>query len=120
MMKKIVAKASFMKGSPRKFRLVAKTLQNMSLEKAIVTARMIQKRTAGALTDVLEQALGNAKNNFKLSPENLVVSSIIIGEGPRFKRQDVHAHGARFGGGVRHKRLSHITVEVEERKQHGK
>lgn len=115
MMKKIVAKASFVKGSPRKFRLVARSLENMSLEKAIVAARTIQKRTAGTIIDVLEQALGNAKNNFKLSPENLIVSSIIIHEGPRFKRQDVHAHGARFGGGVRHKKLSHITVELKEK-----
>ena len=108
----IVAKAHFVKGSPRKLRWVADSIRGLGPLEVISRLKLMPQRAAKTLLPVFQQAVGNAKNNFKLSPEKLTVKSIQIGEGPRYKRRDVHAHGARFDSGTRHKKLAHITVEV--------
>jgi len=108
----VVAKAHFVKGSPRKLRWVVDSIRGLSPLEVINRLKLMPQRATKTLLPVFQQAVGNAKNNFKLSPEKLAIKNIQIGEGPRFKRQDVHAHGARFGSGTRHKKLSHITVEV--------
>jgi ribosomal protein L22 len=69
------------------------------------------KRAAYPLLNVFRQAMGNAKTNFGISPDDLKIQKLIIGKGPRGARKaDVHAHGARFDRGVRKKKLSHITL----------
>jgi len=111
-MQKIIAQANFVHGSPRKYRLVADAVRKLSLTSALGQLANMSKRAAGPVLKVVQQAVGNAKNNFKLSPGDLTIGGIIVNEGPRMKRQDVHAHGARFGSGVRHKKMAHIKVEL--------
>ncbi len=108
----IIARAKFVKGSPRKLRWVVAAIKDLSPLVAISRLKVMPQRAARTLLPVLQQAVGNAQNNFKLSPEKLTIKSIQVGEGPRYKRRDVHAHGARYDSGTRHKKLSHITVEV--------
>lgn len=112
-MKKIVAKASFVHLSPRKLRLVADAVRKLSVSSATAALANMPKRAAAPIFAVLQQAVANAKNNFKLSPAALVISSLVVEEGPRMKRRDVHAHGARFDSGMRHKKLAHIKVILE-------
>lgn len=113
MEQKIIAKSKFIKGSPRKIRLLANAVRKLSPTKAVTQLKFLPQNGAKAILRVLEQAIANAKNNFKLSHEGLKISSIIVNEGPRYKRRDTHAHGARFGSGIRHKKLAHVTVELK-------
>lgn len=107
----VVAKASFVSNSPRKVRLVADAVRGLGPEEAVAALRLLPHRAARPLLLVFQQALGNAKNNFKLSPADLSVITLAVGEGPRGpKRADVHSHGARFDRGIRRKRMSHITL----------
>ncbi len=108
----IIARAKFVRGSARKLRWVADSVRKLTPLAAIAMLKALPHRSAKTLLPVFQQAVGNAKNNFSLSPEKLTIKSVVIGEGPRYKRQDVHAHGARYDSGVRHKKLSHITVEL--------
>lgn len=110
--KTITAKSSFVTMSPRKLRLVADAVRNLPLSQAIDQLRMLPKSAAIDLLAVFRQAVGNAKTNFNVSPENLRVNSIQVQEGPRYKRRDAHAHGARFDSGIRRRRMSHILVEL--------
>lgn len=112
----IIAKAKFVKGSPRKIREVADAVKNLSVTAAMNQLKLSPRRFAKTIWLVYSQAVGNAKNNFKLSPESLVVADLAIQEGPRFKRRDVHSHGARYDAGVRHKRQSHITLKLAVKK----
>ena len=112
-MKIITAKASFIKASPRKLRLIANTVRGLTPQVAISRLKVFPHRAALAILKVYQQALGNAKTNFQISPADLTVASLQIHEGPRYKRQDAHAHGARFGGGVRHKKLAHVSLELK-------
>jgi large subunit ribosomal protein L22 len=117
MSKKIIAKAKFMKGSPRKMRYVLDGVRDMEIAKAIETLKVLPHRAAKSILKVYQQAVGNAKSNFSLSPADLVIESAQILEGPRYKRRDAHAHGARHDSGVRHKKLSHIVLTVVSRKE---
>ena len=110
--KKVIASARFVRMSPRKLRLVVDAVRNLSVDSAIANLKALNKRAAAEILKVLQQAMGNAKNNFKLSPADLKIGSMIVGEGSRSKRSDRHAHGARFGGGIRHKRSAHVIVEL--------
>lgn len=113
-MEKIVtAKASFVPTSPRKLRLVADAVRNLSVQVALSQLKMLSNRAARPLLLVVQQAVGNAKTNFKISPEDLTIQSVQIQEGPRQKRRDAHSHGARFDSGIRRRRMSHILVELK-------
>ncbi len=109
----IIGRAKFVKGSPRKLRWVADAVKDLTPLQAIARLKVMPHQAARTLLPVFQQAVGNAQNNYKFSPEGLKIKSIQIGEGPRLKRRDAHAHGARYDPGVRHKKLAHITVEVE-------
>ena len=116
----IIGRARFLSTSPRKLRLVADSVRQLPISRALIQLEAMPKRSAGILLKVMQQAVGNAKNNFKLSPEDLKIDSIMIDEGPRFKRRDVHAHGARFDSGMRRKRMSHIVVKLKTQKSNVK
>lgn len=116
MSKKIIAKAKFVKGSPRKIRYVADAVRGMEMTRAIQALKVLPQRAARVVLKVYQQALGNAKVA-AVSPADLVVESLQVHEGPRFKRRDVHAHGARFNSGIRHKKMAHITLILNDKKE---
>ena len=119
-MKQVIARASFVHNSPRKLRLIADAVRHMKPLEAINQLKLIPQRAARPLMLVVQQALGNAKNNSGLSPADLTIASMQIEEGPRTaKKADVHAHGARFNRGIRRKRLSHIKVILQEEEKIG-
>lgn len=113
MSKTITAKIRFTKGSPRKLREVVRAVKALDPQKAIVFLKSFSQRGAQIILKVYQQALGNAKTNFQISPGDLTVESLQVEEGPRYKRRDVHAHGARFDSGTRHKKLSHVTLKLK-------
>lgn len=114
---KIIAKAKFVQGSPRKMRLVADAIRNLDTTAAISVLKSLPQRSAKPILKVYLQGLGNAKHNFSFSPADLQVDSLQINEGPRLKRRDAHAHGARFDSGVRHKKMSHIVLSLVSKKE---
>jgi large subunit ribosomal protein L22 len=116
----VSARSSFVRTSPRKMRLVANAVRKMDPNRAVEQLKIMPWKAAAPLLAVFQQALANAKNNFQLSPADMVIFSLQVGEGPHgAKKADVHAHGARFARGVRQKKLSHISLELVERSQHG-
>jgi len=113
-MKIVKASASYVGYSPRKLRLVADAINKLPPIKAIDILGTINKRAVRPILLVYKQAVGNAKNNLKLSLESLKTKSLIIEEGPKGgKKADVHSHGARFDRGVRRKKFAHIKLELE-------
>jgi len=116
----VTARSSFVRTSPRKMRLVANAVRGMEPSKAVSYLKVMPWKAAQPLLAVFQQAIANAKNNFQLSPGDMVINSLQVHEGPRgSKKADVHAHGARFARGVRRKKLSHITLELTERGTNG-
>lgn len=111
--KLITARASLLHHSPRKMRLIADAVRPMKPTVAIEYLKLLPHRAAKTLLKVYQQGMGNAKNNFKVSPGDLKVVSLMIEEGPRGpKKADVHSHGARFDRGIRRKRFAHVKLEL--------
>lgn len=107
----IVAKSTFVKGSPRKVRLVADQIRGLGVAQAEAILTNLQKAPCKPLLLVLKQAIGNAVGNFKLAKENLKIKSLDIGEGPRLKRVRFVSRGRIH---QIKKRLNHINLVLED------
>lgn len=116
----VKARANFVMMGPRKLRLVARAVRGLTPQAAMNQLKLLPKRAAGAVLSVFEQAMGNAKNNFKLSPENLRVKMLAINDGPRGPKRMDRSHGARFDRGIKRRKFAHINLELEEAGKNGK
>lgn len=110
--KTIVARAAFVRISPRKLRLVAKAMKGLTPQDAISQLKLMPKRAAKPMWQVFSQAVANAKNNFQVSPADLKVESLQIEEGPRGPKRMDKSHGARFDRGVKRRRMAHIYLKL--------
>jgi len=108
----IKASTKYIREGPSKIRPVARLLIGLSPQEAIFRLSLIRKRARKILIKLVRQGMANAKNNFKIEPEGLKISKLIVNEGPRMKRYD-KSHGARFDGGVIKKKFSHIYLILE-------
>ncbi len=113
---KVRAEGKHLPISPRKLRLAADVVRGKKLEEALTILDHLPQKGAKILRKVVVSASANATNNFNLGEESLFLAQIIVDEGARYKRQD-YSHGARFNGGTIQKRLSHVRVVLEERKE---
>lgn len=100
--------------SPRKTRLVADAMKKMSIKDALNALLVIKQRGAVAINKTLKSAVANAKNNAKLTEENLIIKTIDVQEGPSFKRFRPSTRGRVH---PYKKRTSNITVILTEREK---
>jgi len=92
--------------SPRKLRLVADSIRDLSPSQALVTLKFLRKRAAEPMLKVLKQAIGNAKDK-GAKEEDLKFVKLEVEEGPTLKRWQPIARGRA------HrilKRTSHIKI----------
>jgi large subunit ribosomal protein L22 len=108
----VQAKAKWVRTSPRKVRLVARTLRDLPVSEALVACSFMPKAAARDVAKVIRSAQANAENNFNLVRDDLVVKDIRVEPGPMLKRGQPRAMGRLFSI---FKRTSHITAVVEDR-----
>jgi large subunit ribosomal protein L22 len=72
--------------SPRKIRLVADAVRYMSIDNAIATLAVSEKRAAIPLAKAFKSAVANAVNNASLEKSSLIIESINITDGTPLKR----------------------------------
>jgi large subunit ribosomal protein L22 len=108
----VQAKAKWVRTSPRKVRLVARTLRNLPVSEALVACSFMPKSAARDVAKVIRSAQANAENNFNLVKDDLVIKDIRVEPGPMLKRGQPRAMGRLFSI---FKRTSHITAIVEDR-----
>jgi large subunit ribosomal protein L22 len=107
-----VAKARFVRVSPRKARRVIDLVRGRSVADALDILRWAPQAASEPVAKVIASAVANAQNNNGLDPATLVVATVHADEGPTAKRIRPRAQGRAFR--IR-KRTSHITVVVESR-----
>ena len=95
--------------SPKKANLVAGTVREKKVTDALDLLKFMPKKAAKILYKVVHSAASNAKNNFKQSFDELVITKILVTKGPTYKRSVPISRGRTHP--IR-KRTSHITVEV--------
>ncbi len=102
----IRAELNYFHMSPRKVRNVAKLLPGLKVDVAEKKLLYLNKKAALALRKLLKSAITNAKN--KGFDENaLVIKSVIVNEGPKYKRYRPDTQGRIK---LITKRTSHIKL----------
>lgn len=110
----IRAQLKFAKTSPRKIRLLANSVKKMRINDALNALSFSEKSGAILIKNVLESAIANAKNNFKINKQDLIIKKIEVFGGPSYKRWRAVARGVTHGY---KKRTSHITIELDKVKE---
>jgi len=98
--------------SPRKMRLVADIIRGHDVVGVINQLSFMNKRAAKPMLKLLNSAVANAENNFKLKKDNLYIQELRVDEGPTLKRWMPRAMGRATPV---NKRTSHISIILEER-----
>ena len=112
----VIAKTS-VRVAPRKVRLVADAIRNLSLEQALISLAVIKNRGSVSLEKTLKSAVANAANNNSLKRESLKIKSILVLEAPSYKR----FHPSTRGRVHPYKRRgSNITITLESKKEEEK
>lgn len=107
-----VAKAKFVRISPRKARLVADAVRGMKVGEALNKLKFTPKKAAGLFAKVISSAVANATNGSNVDADKLYIKQAFVDGGPTLKRWRPRAMGRAF---IIRKRTSHITVVLDER-----
>lgn len=116
----VKAKLNRLRMSPRKVRLVIDVIRGQDIEQAKQQLLFLSKEAAKPVLKLLNSAVANAENNFKLDKNNLFIKKIIANEGPTLKRYQPRAYGRATEIRKRSSRLEIILAEKKVTKQKGK
>ena len=111
-----IAKTKFLKGSPRKARLVIDMIRGRNVSQALAILKFTEKRAADPIAKCLRSAMANAtfkaeQQNIAVDPDDLFVKSCFVDMGPTKGRKRLRP--APQGRAYReHRHYCHITVEV--------
>lgn len=111
-----VAKTKYLKGSPRKARLVIDLIRGVNVSRALSILKFTDKRAADPIAKCLSSAIANAtfkaeQQNIAIDPDDLWVKTCFVDMGPTKGRRRMRP--APQGRAYREQRhYCHITIEV--------
>ncbi len=110
----VTAKLRYLHIAPRKVGLVVNALKGLSVNEAEAQLLFRAKRSSDPVLKLLRSAVANAKNNYKLDPETLVVKEVRVDQGPMIKRFLPRAQGRAT---PIHKKMSHVSIVLESKEK---
>jgi len=111
-----IAKTKYLKGSPRKARLVIDLIRGQNVSRALAILKFTDKRAAQPIAQCLNSAIANAtykaeQQNVAIDPDGLWVKTCFVDMGPTKGRKRMRP--APQGRAYREQRhYCHITIEV--------
>jgi large subunit ribosomal protein L22 len=108
----VIARAKFIRRTPRKTRLVAEMVRGLPVADALAQLQFSPKHAAADVAKVVKAAAANATHNHDLSRDQLWLKQVLVDEGPTLKRIRPVSRG------MAHQyfhRTCHITAIVEDR-----
>lgn len=93
---KVVAKLNNVRISSRKVRLVVDKIRGLSVSESLVFLNFNLKKPSDLVYKLVNSAVANAENNFKLDKNNLYISEITVNEGRTLKRWRPRAYGRAY------------------------
>jgi large subunit ribosomal protein L22 len=111
-----IAKTKYLKGSPRKARLVIDLIRGQNVSKALAILKFTDKRAAQPIAKCLNSAIANAtylaeQQNIAIDPDDLWVNLCFVDMGPTKGRRRMRP--APQGRAYREQRhYCHITIQV--------
>jgi large subunit ribosomal protein L22 len=106
------AKARYVRSSARKLNLVAESIRNKPVARALIELEFSTRRIAQDVRKVLQSAIANAENNHSLDVDRLFVKEATVGRSFVLKR--FHTRGRGRSAGIE-KPYSNLTIVVAER-----
>lgn len=110
-----VANIKYVRQGPRKLKAVSDLLVGKEVKEALAVLNNLPHRGAEVLKKAIESAVANAKQK-TADADNFRVKNILINGGPALKRFRAATMGRAV---VVKKRMSHITVILEEISEQG-
>ncbi len=110
----VKAKLRHLRIAPRKVRLVVGLIRGLNVTEAEQQLMFLNKKSAKDILKLLNSAVANAENNFKLAKKDLKIKEIKVDEGFTLKRWMPRAHGRAT---MLRKRSSHVTLVLEGEKK---
>ena len=107
-----LARARYVRVTPMKARRVVDLIRGLPVADAQAVLQFTPQAASEPVGKVLDSAIANAEHNHQMNPDELVVSTAYVDEGPTLRRYRPRAQGRAYR--VR-KRTSHITVVVSSR-----
>ena len=107
------AKLSYARVSVTKACFVLDAIRGKDLETTLAVVTYNPRYASSLVKKLLESAAANAENNNGMKRENLYVAECYANKGPTMKRVRPRAQGRAYRI---EKRMSHITVVLDERK----
>jgi large subunit ribosomal protein L22 len=108
------ATAKYVRVSPRKARIVVNQIRGKEVVDALDILRFNERAVSEVVEKVVNSAAANAEHKFGLRPENLVITTAYVDEGPTLKRFRPRAKGS---ASRINKRTCHITIVVSTREE---
>lgn len=108
----VTARLNNLRIAPRKVRLVAHSIVGLPVQTALIRLKQEVQRSALPMKVLLESAIANATNNFKLAQEGLYIKEVRVMDGLRLKRFTPKAFGSAT---PILKRSSKVTIILDER-----
>lgn len=96
--------------TPRKLREVADAVRGKDLAEVNLILSSLNRRGAQVINETIRQAVANAVNNLGLPEETLTLKTLMINEGPKFRRFRAGARGQAKPYALR---TSYVVVELE-------
>lgn len=115
-----IAKTKYLKGSPRKARLVIDMIRGVNVAKALAILQFTDKRATEPIAKCVKSAIANAtykaeQQNIAIDPDDLWVKTCFVDMGPTKHRRRMRP--APQGRAYREQRhYCHITIEVSSDK----
>lgn len=113
----ITASLSNYRIAPRKVRLVADMIRGKTVEQAAIILTNVSKKAKHPLAGLLDSAIANAKNNFQIEKEGLMVKEIRVDQGFVLKRSMPMSKGSAF---PIKKRTSHVSIVLAPKTEKAK
>jgi large subunit ribosomal protein L22 len=114
------AKTKYLKGSPRKARLVIDLIRGVNVSRALSILKFTDKRAAQPIAKTLRSAIANAtslaeEQNIAIDPDDLFIKTCFVDMGPTKNRRRMRP--APQGRAYREQRhYCHITIQVSSDK----
>ncbi|MFH1347900.1 MAG: 50S ribosomal protein L22 [Candidatus Margulisiibacteriota bacterium] len=108
-MMKVKAQVRWVRIGPRKLARVVDIVRGKPAVEALALLRFMPQKGARILAKVLASAVANAKNNYKLAEEGLIVAEAYVNKGITMRRWQARARGRV---NPINKKTSHLTVFV--------
>ena len=106
------AKLSYARVSVQKACFVLDAIRGKNVQDALAILTYNPRYASSVIKKLLESAIANAENNNGMNAENIYVAACFANKGPTMKRVKPRAQGRAYRI---EKRMSHITVVLDER-----